>query len=78
MNSYPQELRQQLLDGKKQFSTEDYGNDKDRFYTECLVHIRKLRDRGVIEQIDEVTNNVNGDSYVFVVDLIGSVDYEKL
>jgi hypothetical protein len=66
-----------ILDtGKRSFSVEDVpGNDRDVFYSEYVVPLRQLRSRGVVEDLDEVRFNVDGESYVASVDIIGGINY---
>ena len=48
---------------KRSFSIEDVaGNDPDTFYSAYVEPLRRLRDRGVIENLAEVRLNARGES----------------
>jgi hypothetical protein len=68
-----------ILDtGKRSFSVEDVdGNDPDTFYSEYVVPLRRLRDRGVIENLAEARLNVRGESFVARVDIVGAINFNQ-
>jgi hypothetical protein len=71
------DLLKLILDtGKRSFSVQDVpGNDRDVFYSEYVVPLRRLRDRGVIEDLAEARFNVDGESYVAAVDIVGGINF---
>jgi hypothetical protein len=70
-----EQRRQEVLDGKKAWSVEDAGGDKDVFYTEFVVPLRKLRGAGMIEKLLEERINADGDSYIGIIEIIGAINF---
>ena len=73
------DLLKVILDtGKRSFSVQDVaGNDPDTFYSEYVVPLRQLRNRGVIENLAEVRMNARGESYVARIDIVGGINFNQ-
>jgi hypothetical protein len=70
-----EQRRQEVLDGKRSWGVEEAGGDKDVFFTEFVVPLRKLRGTGMIEKLIEERINADGDSYVGIVEILGAIDF---
>jgi hypothetical protein len=53
------------------------GTIPDTFYSEYVVPLRRLRDRGVIENLAEARLNVRGESFVARVDIVGAINFNQ-
>jgi hypothetical protein len=50
--------------------------DKDAFLTECVIPLRKLRDEGILDKIEEIPFAMDGDFSIGIVEIIGAINYD--
>jgi len=50
--------------------------DKDAFFTECVLPLRQLVAEGVLDKIEEIPFNINGDHFPGAVDIIGPINLD--
>jgi hypothetical protein len=71
------EIRQQVLDGKRSWNcgTED---DADDFFTKIVVPLRQMKANGVFDGLAELDWNRHGGSFVARVDIEGAINFDAL
>jgi hypothetical protein len=75
--SYRNQIWQQILDGKRHWTaSEDAAGDGDLFFTTVVTPLRELRALGRFDTLEEVPFNVNGESYVGLIEIIGSINFD--
>jgi hypothetical protein len=63
-------------ENRRSFNIDDVPDrDIDRFYTDFVVKVQELRDRGAIEDFLELRNNRNA---VIRIDIVGGINLDKL
>ena len=74
---YRDEIRDQVLDGKRSWNkNSDAGGDADVFYTRVVVPLRELRDEGFFEKLYEHIGNARGRRNIDRVDIGGSINLD--
>ena len=74
---YYDEIRQQVLDGKRSWNcgSED---DADDFFTKIVVPLREMKANGAFDDLAELKWNRLGRSFVARVDIEGAISQAKL
>lgn len=75
--SYIEEVRQQILDGKRTWSVDEYGSDYDAFFTQAVAPLRSLRAKGMIQAIEEISVAHDGETHIGIVEIIGAVNFDQ-
>jgi hypothetical protein len=74
--SYVEKIHSQILDSRKRsWSAAEYDGDADTFFTEVVIPLRQLRSLGMFDALDEVPFNVDGESFIGVIDVIGPINF---
>jgi hypothetical protein len=77
MSDYYDEIRQQVLDGKRSWSCRNV-DDADDFLTKVVVPLRKMKANGVFDSLAELEWNRRGGSFVARVDIEGAINFDAL
>jgi hypothetical protein len=76
-SDYYDEIRQQVLDGKKSWSCSSEA-DADDFFTKVVVPLRQMKWNGVFDNLAELEMNKRGGSFVARVDIEGAINFDAL
>lgn len=74
----PDEIRQQILDGKRSWHVGEYDNDPDVFFTRVVVPLRQMAAKGVFDNVAELESNRRGGSFIARVDIEGALNLDAL
>ena len=74
---YYNEIRQQVLDGKRSWNCRDE-DDADDFLTKIVVPLRQMKANGVFDRLAELEWNRRGDTFVARVDIEGAINFDAL
>ena len=73
MSSHYDEIRRQVLEGKRSWGMNEYNDDHNAFFVQAVEPLRRLHAAGMIETLDEISVNADGESYVGIVEIVGKV-----
>jgi hypothetical protein len=77
MDDYIEERRQEVLDGRRSWNKNDHaGGDADVFYTQFVLPLQELHNRGLIESIHPHRGSYRGSTRIDRVDIRGSINLD--
>lgn len=74
----PPKLRNEILQGKRNWHYTDYGNDPDIFMTDVVTPLENLVRSEVIENLATLKMHRRGASFVARIDILGEVHLDRL
>jgi hypothetical protein len=71
-----EDRRQEILDGKREWNVDEFGNDYDVFFTQVVQSLRALRTEGMFEKLEETNGHFGENVHIFIVEITGAINLD--